>query len=285
MIPALMALAEVALAALFGVALARLFRRARSPATRRLGAVAAPTIALAAPLTALSVSPVSPMDLLFIGVVAALSCGLALSRPRRRRWAGLIAVTLVTIALTETLVRFTLPEPQAFPETPRLFTDGAGVTTATCAALAHPEDLDPLGLPSDSEPAAVTVGHLGDSMVFGLVDPDSQGPRSFVEALDVSTGETVRHRNLGVRGAGLSFYPRLLSRVFAERAPTALVQYYFSNDIADTLIPEPCCAGTPFAFPSPTRTVVASACDRGAQSPLGRLQGSPAPYPLRVASA
>jgi hypothetical protein len=236
MIPALMALAEVALAALFGVALARLFRRARSPATRRLGAVAAPTIALA-------------------------------------------------IALTETLVRFTLPEPQAFPETPRLFTDGAGVTTATCAALAHPEDLDPLGLPSDSEPAAVTVGHLGDSMVFGLVDPDSQGPRSFVEALDVSTGETVRHRNLGVRGAGLSFYPRLLSRVFAERAPTALVQYYFSNDIADTLIPEPCCAGTPFAFPSPTRTVVASACDRGAQSPLGRLQGSPAPYPLRVASA
>ena len=130
-------------------------------------------------------------------------------------------------------------------------------------------------------PPGAQVLHVGDSLVEG------QGsPRAFTDELTDLSGDTVKHLNAGVIGTGPDYY-LLAIRQWVERVrvDAVVLYYYLGNDFEDIDRAYYCCrygrlfdygGGRPVArCPEPDTT----------RSLVRAVATSPAPYPVRVATA
>ncbi len=241
----------------------------------------------AAPLLVPTFPRIGAWDLFFTGPLIALGLLAGSSSSRGRALAQRLALATgsVLFALTalEIVSRILPAPPTAFPppEQARLFFEAAPGAEA-CAPLY------PAELPSAfrERTAALREGstrilHVGDSMVEGVGVAPSE---TFVAELGRIT-PAVDHINAGFAGTSTDF-ELLLTRAWIKRLrPSRVVLYVFGyNDLAELDRSYPCCPAGPLLDTSPD---LRARCQTPGQV-SGRLDlfaQSPAPYPLRVATA
>ncbi len=235
--------------------------------------------------------PVGFYDLLAIGLLIGIGLvagGHRWGRTIVLREALLVAGALmVALVIVEVVVRLALPAPAAFPPPTeasfRLVATGAnGVGGQACKGL-FPERF-----PELVQERSGVVGrtgqvlHVGDSMVEGVgVEPGER----FVSRLNQLDARAA-HINVGFAGTGPEYYYLATRRWQTLSKSGAVVWYlYLFNDI-DGGLQEPygCCGGsTLLAYGEDQFEERCPAWKVGA--PDNRFQNSPAPYPLRVATA
>jgi lysophospholipase L1-like esterase len=94
------------------------------------------------------------------------------------------------------------------------------------------------------------------------------------------------HANYGVWAVGTDFEYLLLQKILAEHAPVRVVLYvYVGNDIFEIDRPYECCAAGPLIEYRPEGPAARCPEARWRFTLASRLGHSPAPYPIRVATA
>jgi lysophospholipase L1-like esterase len=272
------------------LAAAALGRALRSPLARihrAARAAIALTPLLAALAAATSVDRLGAWDLLTIGL--ALSLGLLLGstagplRTSVRKASLALAATALSLALLEIITRL-LPAPAATfppPEEARLILSLPPAAEA-CAPMYPDRWPDPFLERTRAVRANAPVTlHVGDSMVEGVgVSPEQAFP-----ALLADRDPSSNHVNAGFASRSIDA-ELLLVRAWTKRLPVAkVVLYVFGyNDLAELDRAYPCCPGGPLLDASPEAN--ARCPEPGLPSGLfARLAASPAPYPVRVATA
>jgi hypothetical protein len=205
---------------------------------------------------------------------------------RREVFLAVGALTLAALAV-EVVVRLALPAPAAFPPpseaTIEMVARGAGgVGGQACKGL-FPERFPEVVQERDRVPGrARRVLHVGDSMVEGVgVEPGER----FVSRLN-QVDDATAHINAGFSGTGPEFYYLATRRWQALGKSDLVIWYlYLFNDI-DGGLQEPygCCDGFPLlAYGEEGFEVTCPEWKVTVEE--NRFKSSPAPYPLRVATA
>ncbi|MBM4395415.1 MAG: hypothetical protein FJ087_06970 [Deltaproteobacteria bacterium] len=198
--------------------------------------------------------------------------------------------TALALAGVEAAVRLALPPPPAFPDVSeaRLFLPPGSSWALRCdmaAPALWPDrwpDLLARRVPPDAAAASRRVLHVGDSMVFGA----GVGMAEAFPARLAASDPGVSHVNAGVPGTGPDFYLLLVREWLPRVRPDLVVVYLFAaNDLLDIDQPYACCGDGPLlAWDADTPRPRCPDPVWGASVGLG-IGSSPAPYPVRVATA
>jgi hypothetical protein len=287
--PILIALGLVITPAVLGITLGRVFRR---PSWRRfsIGVLGTMILSLAGvSFGAFILQRLVAWDIALLATLLALSF-LVGSATAHASEIVVLGVSLLLACLgLEYAVRLWMPTPQRFPG-PEQATLASRWMAADlrCAAL---YEVGPLVALSDipvrssqlgSEPQPRLVVHLGDSMTFG---PRVYEEKAFPAALRALQPD-VHHFNFGIGSADTDFEFLALHRILAVHSPTIVVLHVFTgNDINGIDEAYGCCDSGPlldYHEGGPTARCPEPRWHFSLRTYLAR---SPAPYPLRVATA
>ena len=245
-----------------------------------------------------SIPHVSTWDLVSVcllfggGVIAAAA--IPRDTPRGDLLLGLGA-TLASLLLFEIGARLFMPEPPSYPpaaearlvfDERRVADDGPMHAQLTgqpwrCDGL-YPNHSQGFmlqrGFPGRA--AALRVLHVGDSMVHGV------GIQKPFPAVLNERSERELHINAGLVSTGIDYH-LLLVRRWLERQRVDVVVHYFylGNDLIDLDQAYYCCGGRSLIDYSQATLPASCAEPEWGMSFLQLLAASPAPYPVRVATA
>lgn len=234
----------------------------------------------------------SPSDLLAASLLAAFGlwhgARSASGRSLRNHLLLLAASLAFALALGELAVRLLLPPPQPMPPA-----DEARLTidileeAQLCNAL-YP-DAFPLatrGLTFEDRTALARerplhVLHVGDSVTQGV----GVEPAFWFTTLLSNAQPDVAHVNAGYSGSGTDFQYLLIASWLERMHFDLVVLHIFANDVGDMSAHYLCCPGGPLLDYG--GAVPVARCPTAVAQPkrLAILRHSPAPYPLRVATA